>query len=127
MPYIGPFLLSIVTAPLATASIFMQITAKGAPSPLEAKIKAQPHLERHILNGIFGDNRIYEPPTVDGYKQALKRLGREGLRGLYKGNLTGVVMASTNTWVRSQLYNKAGETGLLQKDLQANLLSNFIS
>lgn len=34
LPYVSPFLLSIVTAPLATASILMQITAKGAPSSL---------------------------------------------------------------------------------------------
>jgi hypothetical protein len=102
----------------------LQITAKGAPSVLENKIKMQPHLERHIINGVFGDNKIYVPPTVDGYKEAFKKLGREGLRGLYKGNLTGVIMAASNSMIRGQLYSRAGDSGLLGEGINANLLSN---
>ena len=84
----------------------------------------QPHLERHIINGVFGDNKIYVPPTVDGYKEVFKKLGREGLRGLYKGNLTGVIMAASNSMIRGQLYSRAGDSGLLGEGINANLLSN---
>lgn len=103
LPYVSPFLLSIVTGPLNTASIFLQVTAKGASSAslYQTKIKAQPNLERHILNGVFGDNKIYEPPKVAGYSDAFKRLGREGIKGFYKGNLTGVFLASGNAWIKS--------------------------
>jgi hypothetical protein len=96
-------LLSIVTGPLNTASIFLQVTAKGSSSAtlLDAKIKVQPHLERHILNGIFGDNKFYEPPRVAGYSDAFKKLAKEGLRGFYKGNLTGVFLASGNAWIKN--------------------------
>ena len=78
LPYISPFLLSIVTGPLNTASILLQVTSKGQSVDMshQAKIKAQPHLERHILNGIFGDNKIYEPPKLNGYKEVFKKLGR---------------------------------------------------
>ncbi len=59
LPYVGPFLLSIVTGPLNTASILLQVTSKGPLSSQEIKIKTQPQWQRHIMNGIFGDNRIY--------------------------------------------------------------------
>jgi hypothetical protein len=57
-------------------------------------------LERHINNGLFGDNKIYEAVNVNGYKEALNKLGKEGIRGLYKGNLTGILLAASNSWVR---------------------------
>jgi hypothetical protein len=46
LPYVSPFLLSVVTGPLNTASIILQVTSKGQSkeSSLQAKIKAQPHL-----------------------------------------------------------------------------------
>ena len=112
LPFVSPFLLSVVTGPLNTASMLMQMTSKGSPSYL-AKVKAQPHLERHIKNGIFGDNKIYEPPKLDGYREVFKKMGREGVRGLYKGNLTGVVLASSNAGMKSELYRRLGETGTL--------------
>lgn len=81
----------------------LQVTSKGQSTDVsrQAKIKAQPHLERHIINGIFGDNKIYEPPKLSGYQGVFRKLGKEGLRGLYKGNLTGVLMASSNAWIKS--------------------------
>lgn len=57
-------------------------------------------LERHINNGLFGDNKIYEAVTIKGYKDAFNKLGKEGIRGLYKGNLTGIMLAGSNSWIR---------------------------
>lgn len=104
----SPFLLSVVTAPFTTASVLLQVTSKGLGSGLEAKIKAAPQLEGHINNGIFGDNRIYQAANVQNYRDAFNKLGREGVRGLYKGNLTGILLAPSNVWVRERLYSYAG-------------------
>lgn len=69
LPYLSPFLLSIVTAPFNTASILLQTTSKGINlSSLDTKIKAQPNLKAHIMNGIFGDNKIYQAPTLHKYR-----------------------------------------------------------
>jgi hypothetical protein len=98
---ISPFLLSIITGPFTTTSIFLQVASrKLGGSGIEAKIKAAPMLERHINNGLFGDNKIYEAVTINGYKDAFNKLGKEGIRGLYKGNLTGIMLAGSNSWVR---------------------------
>ena len=127
LPYASPFILSLITGPLNTASILLQVTAKGpsGDASSQAKIKAQPHLERHILNGIFGDNKIYEPPKVHGYREVFKKLGREGLRGLYKGNLTGVVLASSNAFIKSELYKNVGSVGILKENYFSNLFSKY--
>jgi hypothetical protein len=75
------------------------------------------------MNGIFGDNKIYEPPKVYNYREAFKKLGKEGLRGLYKGNLTGVLLASGNAFMKGELYRRIGEAGILKQDIQSNLIS----
>jgi hypothetical protein len=38
--------------------------------------------------------------NANGYKEAFNKLGKEGIRGLYKGNLTGILLAASNSWVR---------------------------
>jgi hypothetical protein len=73
------------------------------------KIKSQPGLKNHIRNGIFGDNKIYQPPAYKGYSDVFSQLGREGIRGMYKGNLTGIIAASSNTYVRGYLYQWANK------------------
>jgi len=115
----------MVTGPFTTASVLLQTTSKGlAGTGIDTKIKAQPSLQRHISNGLFGDNRIYEPPTLNGYKDTLNKLGREGIRGLYKGNFTGILLASSNAWLRGNLYKETGEKGWLNQGLFAtNLIS----
>ena len=105
LPVISPFLLSLVTGPFSTASAFLQTTSPGITSAgVTSKLKAQPNLTQHILNGVFGDNKIYTPPSLQGYREALARLGREGVRGIYKGNLAALLLASSNASLRSYLY-----------------------
>lgn len=108
LPYVSPFLLSIVTGPFSTLSTLLQVTNKGMGSGLQAKIKAAPLLQRHINNGVFGDNRIYEAPSVKNYRDGFSRLGKEGIRGIYKGNLTGILLAASNAWLREKMYVGAG-------------------
>lgn len=124
LPYAAPLLLSLVTGPFTTVSVLLQVTPKTSPSSsLQAKIKAQPQLERHILNGLFGDNRIYSAPSLGGYRDALGRLGKEGLRGIYKGNLTGLLLASSNAWLRGHLYSAASEQQWAEGAVRSNLIS----
>jgi hypothetical protein len=55
----------------------MQTTSKGPEKAIvQAKITSNPQLSRHINNGLFGDNRIYFAPTLNGYKDTLGQLGK---------------------------------------------------
>ena len=71
---------------------------------IESKLKGNQTLEKYIKLGVFGDNKIYKPKQFHGYKDGFTQLGREGLKGLYKGNLTGLIMATANTQIRTNLY-----------------------
>lgn len=66
--YASPFLLSILTGPLTTVAMLLQVTEGKLFDSVEGKSKTQPMLEKHIRNGLFGDNRIYSPPTFKGYR-----------------------------------------------------------
>lgn len=60
---------------------------------------------------------------MQNYRDAFNKLGREGVRGLYKGNLTGIMLAASNAWVRERLYSYAGEQGLMKDQDWSNVLS----
>lgn len=57
---------------------------------------------------MFGDNRIYEATSVKNYRDGFNKLGKEGIRGIYKGNLTGILLAASNAWLREKMYVGAG-------------------
>ena len=52
-------------------------------------------------------------------------MGKEGIKGLYKGNLTGVIMASSNAYIKSDLYSRVGNAGILTEGYKTNLLSKI--
>jgi hypothetical protein len=63
---------------------------------------------------------------LSGYQEVFRKLGKEGFKGLYKGNLTGVIMASSNAWVKNYLYKTLGETGYLSENSYSHLISTFL-
>jgi hypothetical protein len=75
---------------------------------------------------MFGDNRIYEVMSVKNYREGLSKLGKEGIRGFYKGNLTAILLASSNAWLRGKLYVQAGEQGLLKNEWMSNAFSIYL-
>jgi hypothetical protein len=46
--------------------------------------------------------------TAKNYREGFNRLGKEGIRGIYKGNVTGILLATSNAWLREKMYGKAG-------------------
>ena len=46
--------------------------------------------------------------SVKNYREGFSKLGKEGIRGIYKGNLTGMILAASNAWLREKLYVRAG-------------------
>ena len=57
-------------------SILMQVSKKGRVMSIEQKLKVQPQKAKFISNGIYGDNIIFEPQPVKGYKSIFERMGR---------------------------------------------------
>jgi hypothetical protein len=57
-----------------------------------------------VREGFMGDNKIYQPFQFKGYHDCLTQMGKEGFRGLYKGNLTGIVLGLINNKIRMELY-----------------------
>lgn len=49
-------------------SIYMQLSDLTKTSAIDQKLAAQPTNSRFISNGIYGDNIIFEPKPVTGYK-----------------------------------------------------------
>lgn len=99
-----PIALSFVTAPLTTASTLLQITNKPIISSIENKLKiidTKDPIVKHIKNGIFGDKKPYQAFEFRNYVETLKQMGREGLKGSYKGNLTGIIYLGTNSRLRT--------------------------
>lgn len=56
---------------------------------------------KFVRSGIFGDNKIYKPFQFKGYHDCLLQLGKEGLKGFYKGNLTGIILGLLNAKIRT--------------------------
>lgn len=49
---------------------------------------------------------MWKPFEFQGYGDVIKQLGKEGFRGMYKGNLTGILHLGMNGKLRSELYEK---------------------
>jgi hypothetical protein len=62
-------------------------------------------------------------------------MGKEGLKGVYKGNLTGMIYTGINAKLRTWLYAKAMEVTMdgnekdkIERDfVKENLISNYIN
>lgn len=54
-----------------------------------------------VKTGVLGDNKIYKPFEFKGYNDCLAQLGKEGVRGFYKGNLTGIILGLINARLRT--------------------------
>jgi hypothetical protein len=75
--------------------------------------------------GIYGDNKIYQPAKISTYHDCFTQLGKEGIRGFYKGNLTGLLLTVSNTKLRSWLYDEGLKRINLKEEWKNNLMSNF--
>ena len=73
----------------------------------------------------MGDNIIYKPPKITNYHDGLELLGREGIRGLFKGNFTGILMNSANIQLRTFLYQFIEKDQSLNPLLKASFSINF--
>lgn len=105
---LSPVVLSLITSPMAVASAYLQMSQKAAANPIDEKLVAQrdrnlPVNRRFIENGLYGDNRPYQPATLKGYSQAFQQLAQQGLLGFYKGNLTHLVMTFLNSSARTAM------------------------
>ena len=70
---------------------------------------------KHIKNGLFGDQKPYKAFEFKNYFDALKQIGKEGIKGIYKGNLTGIIYMGLNSKLRTELYAKATEVFLTEQ------------
>jgi len=66
-------------------------------------------IAKHIKNGIFGDKKPYKAFEFKNYIDALKQMGKEGVRGFYKGNLTNIIYLGLNSKLRTELYARASQ------------------
>ena len=81
---------------------------------------------RLVKTGIYGDNKIFRAQEIKGYNHCLEVLGKEGIRGIYKGNFVGALLSLSNTKLRTESYNyTVGHIGE-QIDWKLNILSNFL-
>ena len=75
-----------------------------------------------VLNcGAYGDNKIFKAPEIISYHDCFTRLGKEGLRGMYKGNLTAILLTLSNTKLRSIFYSEWGKRENVSKEWKKNL------
>ncbi len=56
-------------------------------------------------SGMPGDSPNFLASKVNGYNDGFKKLGKQGIRGMYKGNLTGVLSMTLNINIKNQLYS----------------------
>lgn len=121
--YASPFALCLFTGPFNTASILLQVTSKPLGNIFEKKVELAGERAKLVKTGIYGDNKIFRAQEIKGYHHVLSVLGREGLRGLYKGNLIGAILSISNGKLRTESYqyvvNKI-DSGI---DWKTNLLS----
>lgn len=66
-------------------------------------------IAKHIKNGIFGDKKPYKAFEFKNYIDALQQMGKEGVRGFYKGNLTTIIYLALNSKLRTELYARASD------------------
>ena len=51
-------------------------------------------------NNIFGEKRPFIPQYFNKYKNVFRSLGKEGLKGFYKGNLFGIIYTNLQTFFK---------------------------
>jgi hypothetical protein len=66
---------------MTIASAYPQMLPKLLINPIEDKLQIQCYRNLQvnpplIRNGIYGDNKMYQPQTIKGYKQAFQQLGQ---------------------------------------------------
>lgn len=77
---------------------------KPVINTVESKLKLvdpKDPIAKHIRNGIFGDKKPYKAFEFKNYIDAFKQMGKQGVKGLYKGNLTGIVFFALNSKIRT--------------------------
>jgi hypothetical protein len=87
-------------------------------STIENKLKLvdpKDPIAKHIKNGIFGDKKPYKAFELKNYFDTLQQMGKEGVRGFYKGNLTSIIYLALNSKLRTELYSKATDYFLTEK------------
>ena len=127
MKYGGPLSLCLLTGPFNTASILLQIADKPVINELQKKIDFLGKEDRHAKNGIYGDNKIYKATQITGYNDCFTRLGKEGIKGMYKGNLSALILTLTNTKLRTELYNETSKIISISEEWKKNLISIIYS
>ena len=78
-----------------------------------------------VKTGIFGDNKIFKAQEIKGYNHCLEAMGREGLRGIYKGNFVGALLSLSNTKLRTESYNYTVSQLGEQASWKLNILSKI--
>ena len=76
---------------------------------------------RLLNSGVYGDNKIFRAPEIMGYHECFTRLGKEGIRGMYKGNLTAIFLTLSNTKLRSIFYDQWVKQTSTSKEWHKNL------
>ena len=110
--------------------MLLQIGEKPVTDALGAKLDLLKNSKGQIRNfvkmGIFGDNKVFRAAEYRGYADCLRQLGKEGLKGLYKGALTGVILSVLNTNLRTVLYEEAIQQTKQQELWTKNIYSKPI-
>lgn len=110
-----PLSLSLLTGPFTTASALLQMANKPLINTVQNKLKLvdpKDPIAKHIKNGIFGDKKPYKAFEFKNYVDTLQQMGKEGLRGFYKGNLTTIIYLALNSKLRTELYSRASDSFL---------------
>lgn len=103
--------------------MLLQITEKPVVDEFSKKVEIVGKKNRFLNCGIYGDNKIFKAPQIAGYHDCFTRLGKEGLKGMYKGNFTAILLTLANTNLRSILYDGCARQSHLSQEWQRNLVS----
>lgn len=124
--YASPFALCVFTGPFNTASILLQVTAKPLGESFDKKVEMAGNKAKLVKTGIYGDNRIFRAQRIKGYNDCLSSMGKEGIRGIYKGNFIGALLSMSNAKLRTESYNFVISKLDVGIDWKINLLSTFL-
>jgi hypothetical protein len=120
---LGPALLTFFTGPFSTASMLLQVADNNPNESLVRKIKTAGPQDKFVRLGVMGDNTIYKAFQFKGYQDCLAQMGKEGIRGLYKGNLLGILLGMANAMIRTSLYEGLNRIANFSSEWKSNLLS----
>ena len=77
-----------------------------------------------IEQGALGDNIIYKATRINNYNDAFKKLGKQGVRGFYKGVFTGLLLGSLNSKIKAESYQFVTLQNN-ENQLKTNVFGNF--